>query len=273
MADNYVAYTFDKVDDVMVAMLSMYPFASFEEKEESTIGYIAQSDLSVDIIEGIASTCTQLTVTYVTEVIEPQNWNAQWEASFQPVEIDKFCRIRADFHEKDDAYEYDIIINPKMAFGTGHHETTYMVMQKMSKMNLSGKSILDFGCGTGVLAILAEKLGAAAIDAIDIEEESYLNTKENAEINGCQRITAYEGVIDSLAGRSYDAILANINRHVLLTTADTLFAMLNSGGNLLMSGILKEDFNLVVETYTQVGFKLQEISEKGDWTALLFEKR
>lgn len=268
---NYIAYTFETTDEIVLALLSVHPFVSFEEHETTLIGYIAEDELDNTTKAAIITICTERNVAYTSKIIPPQNWNAQWEASFQPVDVDDFCRIRADFHEPKTGTAHDIVINPKMAFGTGHHETTYMMIDSMQSIDFEGKRVLDFGCGTGILAILAEKLGAASIDAIDIEQESYENTLENTDINNCSNITAQQGELDQISN-TYDIILANINRHVLLTTPKSLHSLINTGGILLMSGILLSDIQLVNEAYTSVGFHLKESRTKGEWTALLFEK-
>ena len=272
MAENYIAYNLESNDEVLMALLSQYPFASFEELDEGMIGYISEADHDDETIAGIASICKDRDVVFSTNIIEPQNWNAQWEASFQPVEVRKFCRIRADFHPQVEGFEHDIVINPKMAFGTGHHETTWMMIDAMSKIDFSNKSVLDFGAGTGVLAILAEKLGSKHNDAIDIEEESYLNTIENAEINNCARVASYEGELPRLADNTYDIILANINRHVLLTTADQLFTMVRDQGTLLLSGILSTDETLIVECYKTAGFDLVDVASRGNWRCIQLKK-
>ena len=269
---DYLAYTFDSKEEVFNALLSLYPFESFEETDGGLIGYIAAEAVDGETEAGIKELCGKHGVSHTTEVIKPQNWNAQWEASFKPVAVRDFCRIRADFHEAVAGFEHDIVINPKMAFGTGHHETTWMMIDKMSSMNMGGRSILDFGCGTGVLAILAERLGATAIDAIDIETESYENTIENADINGCSKITAYCGELPLLAGKKYDVILANINRHVLLHTADMLYGMLLDGGQLILSGILAEDKTLVLNRYTSAGFVNAVVAERGNWRCIALKR-
>lgn len=271
-SEKYVAYHIGGTGELLVALLSQFPFESFEERDTETIGYIAEQSLTAEMKAEILEICEGRAVSCTTEVIEPQNWNAQWEASFQPVEINAFCRIRADFHEAVDGYAYDIVINPKMAFGTGHHETTWMMIDAMSTLPLKDKSVLDYGCGTGVLAILAELMGAAPIDAIDIEQESFENTKDNAVINGCTKIAAHCGELSMLAENKYDIILANINRHVLLAQAEQLHTMLENGGTLLLSGILGQDLELIEGHYTAVGFVVEEVKERGNWRCIHLSK-
>ncbi len=267
-SELYVSYTLSSNDEILLALLSVLPFASFEELEEGMIAYIAQSELTEDTKNEIHRICTERDVTYNAKLIPYQNWNAQWEASFQPVEINSFCRVRADFHERIDGYTHDIIINPKMAFGTGHHETTWMMIDAMSRMDMSDKIVFDYGAGTGVLAIVAEKMGATSIDALDIEIESYENTIENAKINKCSKIKSLHGTVSIIKNAKYDIILANINRYVLLTTVTKLKQLFESDGILLLSGILAQDIDLVTECYKKAGFSVQNIAERGNWRCI-----
>ena len=271
-SEKYVACHIGGTGELLVALLSQFPFESFEERDTETIGYIAEQALTTDIEAEIQQVCKDKDISYTAKIIEPQNWNAQWEASFQPVEIRTFCRIRADFHEAVAGYTHDIVINPKMAFGTGHHETTWMMIDAMSTLPLKDKAVLDYGCGTGVLAILAELMDPAPIDAIDIEQESFENTKDNAVINGCTKVVSYCGELSMLAGKKYDIILANINRHVLLAEAGHLHQMLSEGGTLLLSGILGQDLELIEAHYTAAGFAVEDVKERGNWRCIRLTK-
>lgn len=269
---DYISYIFDTQNELFLAFLSLYPFESFEETNYGTIAYISEFKNTTGVQKEVEDLCTKYSVKYEIKVIEPQNWNAKWEASFQPVEINKFCRIRADFHPSVAGYKHDIIVNPKMAFGTGHHETTWMMIDAMSYIKFENKTVFDYGCGTGVLAILAEKLGSKKIDALDIEVESYENTKENAAINKCGYITPLKGELNEVNGKSFDVVLANINRHVLLKNVTSLFEMLNEDGVLLLSGILGEDIELVTKTYKTVGFTILEVRKRGNWRCIKLTK-
>ncbi len=180
--------------------------------------------------------------------------------------------VRADFHPKSDNITHDIIINPKMAFGTGHHETTYMMMSAMKNIDLTDKTIFDYGCGTGVLAILASKLNSGDIDAIDIEEESYTNTLENAQINNVNNITTACATLETFDAKVYDIILANINRNVLLLSAEELYNRLTDNGIILLSGILEEDEDLVATKYKSAGFEVKEVLSRGYWKCIRLEK-
>jgi ribosomal protein L11 methyltransferase len=236
------------------------------------IAYIPEDELTTDLAKEVDDVLNRFETSFTIETIEPQNWNALWESSFEPVIVDDFCVVRADFHDKMENVEHDIIINPKMAFGTGHHETTYMMMAAMRNINITNKTIFDYGCGTGVLAILASKLKSGDIDAIDIEEESYENTLENAQINNVSNINVSCATLESFDAKVYDIILANINRNVLLNSSKELHNRLASDGVLLLSGILEEDEKLVTEKFIISGFKVEEVFSKGYWKCIMLSK-
>jgi ribosomal protein L11 methyltransferase len=203
--------------------------------------------------------------------VKNENWNAVWEASFEPVKINEFCYVRAPFHPAlENSEVIDLILEPKMAFGTAHHETTYMMMSQMEDVDFSGKRVFDFGCGTAILSILAEKLGAEAIYAIDIEDNAIENAIYNAEINGCSKIRCEVKTLEQTEAEDYDVILANINRAVLLSSAGPLVPYLKTGGTLLLSGILLSDESLVKNQYLEAGFTHLETIEKGEWKCIKF---
>lgn len=209
--------------------------------------------------------------THEFERIENKNWNAEWEANFKPIEINDI-HIRAEFHPKTDKRE--IIIQPKMAFGTGHHETTFMMIEQMNTMDFSDLNILDYGCGTGILTVFAAMQKAKNIVAIDIQEEAVENTVEHFDLNNLakENLIVLQGDLDKLDSQKYDIILANINRHVLLKNQHNLHALLLPNGKLLLSGILKADRPLIVETYTHAGFTLASENQKGEWCMFLFTR-
>jgi len=269
---TYKSYTIQCTSEIIIGLLSIYPFESFEEREDSIIAYIPEDELTVEIAKEVEDVLTKFETGFTIETIEPQNWNALWESSFEPVVVDDFCVVRADFHDEMENVEYDIIINPKMAFGTGHHETTYMMMAAMRNMSIAKKLIFDYGCGTGVLAILASKLESGNIDAIDVEEESYDNTIENAQINNVTNINTACATLETFEAKVYDIILANINRNVLLNSAEELNNRLTSNGTLLLSGILKDDERLVTDKYISAGFKVVEVYSKGYWKCIKLTK-
>ena len=272
---QYCQFIFDQLSDELIALLSLLPFESFEEKEieNKLIGYAIKRDCTDSFYHDIQVICDKFKVTFKKLDVEDINWNATWESSFDPVVVDNFCTIKASFHDFVPDTTYTIIIDPKMAFGTGHHETTFMMLEAMSSIDFTGKKVLDFGCGTGVLSIMSEFLGAVKIDAIDIEKESYKNTIENATINRCQKITTVHGTIDLLKDKSYDIILANINRNVLLDCSGNLYELCNENGTIILSGILREDEIRVLDAYHKAGFNLVTKKEKGTWLAFIFTKK
>jgi len=202
----------------------------------------------------------------VVESVEHKNWNAEWEANFKPLAIDNIY-IRAPFHPASSDHEIDLIISPKMAFGTGHHETTYMMLKYMNALDFEGKKVLDYGCGTGILTVFAKMKGCDSITGIDIQEEAVENTYEHFELNNISTtdLTVSLGDLDVLSQARYDIILANINRHVLLANADKQLSLLQPEGLLIMSGILQTDRQLILDTYTAAGFSLKDEDSRGDW--------
>jgi ribosomal protein L11 methyltransferase len=266
--DIYISYTIDSVDEIVLGLLSQFDFESFEEYDDHMIAYIKKDLLTVDVIQDIHRILTERQVDYKTEEMEPQNWNEIWESNFQPVYVDQFCQIRADFHPPLDGYQYDLVINPKMAFGTGHHATTYMMVKQMESIEFQHKSVFDFGCGTGILAILAAMQGATDIDAVDIEEESYHNTIENASINEITQIKTFCGDLDAVPQRNYDVVLANINRNILLRYVLDLYARTAAAGTILLSGILVEDIEKVIAAFTSAGYDSPSILTEDRWACI-----
>ncbi len=209
--------------------------------------------------------------TFTKQIIPAQNWNALWESNFEPVVVDDFAAIRADFHEPIKNVQHEIIITPKMSFGTGHHATTFMMMQQMREIDLNNKSVLDFGTGTGILAILAEKLGAKNITAIDNDDWSIENAKENFEKNNCEKITLIKD--DSVSAKeNFDIILANINKHIILENIDQLQAALLPNGCLLLSGLLAEDEKDILLKSASLTLKHVNTIHRNQWISILLSK-
>lgn len=209
---------------------------------------------------------------YTVMELEDINWNARWESSFKAVEIGNWCRVRAPFHQTVKGFEHEIILQPKMAFGTGHHETTYLMLERMKAFDLQGKVVLDYGAGTGILAILASRLKAKEITAIDIDIQSFENIMENAEMNQCGNITAVQGDITSVPDKNYDCILANINRNVLLESFENLNQFMVPGGTLLISGILIADEPNIRLEVKKYDWDILYIKEKNNWSCMEFRK-
>lgn len=262
----------DIMPDVMMAHLSDFPFYSFEESEDELKAYIHAKDWPKETQQGIKSLSEALGISYREEFLPYQNWNAIWEANFQPIEVPGFCGVRASFHPSFENVKHEILIDPEMAFGTGHHATTFMVMDLMQAIPFRGKKVFDYGCGTGILAILAAKLEAAHIDAVDIEKPAYENTLKNAEKNSVFIINVIHGTLEQVTQQDFDIILANINRNVILDSLDTLFEKAASGASLVLSGILHNDLPEVKQAAESSGFQYERHLEKDGWIALLMKK-
>lgn len=259
-----------ELKEIVLAFLEELPFNAFEETESGWKAYPDMDVSSEEIDSQLNAIKNKFAFNFEKEVIKGQNWNALWEAGFQPVEVKDYCGIRANFHPPFEKVQHEIVIQPKMAFGTGHHATTYMMIKMMEDLTFTDKNVFDYGCGTGILAILADKEGAAQIDAVDIEEESYTNTIENAAINQATKIKPFLGTLEDVPQKKYDIILANINRNVILNSLDALYSRLMPGSYLLVSGILHQDENKVTEKAFSAGFKHLETIHRGDWSCLKF---
>ncbi|WP_274476252.1 50S ribosomal protein L11 methyltransferase [Mangrovimonas aestuarii] len=256
--------------EILIAELGYAGFESFVETEEGVTAYIQKEEWHEGILKDIQVLHSdEFEISYEFEEIEQVNWNAEWEKNFTPIVVDDVCSVRAPFHEVPNT-QYDIVIEPKMSFGTGHHETTHMMIQFILKNDMEGKKVLDMGCGTGVLAILAGMKGANPIDAIDIDNWCYLNSMENVERNDTNNITVYEGDASLLEGKQYDVIIANINRNILLNDMETYVKSLNKGGVLFLSGFYNTDIPTIQEVCEKHLLKLDEKLERNNWVALKF---
>ena len=277
MSNIYIGYHFqisplELGSEILIAELGDKAFESFIETETGISAYVQKDLWSETILEDIQILANpEFTISYSFEEIEQVNWNEEWEKNFEAIEVDGKCHVRAPFHEKTNA-EYDIVIEPKMSFGTGHHETTHMMIQHILETDCTNKKTLDMGCGTAILAILAEMKGAQPIDAIDIDNWCYLNSIENAERNNCKHISVYEGDAGLLVGKKYDIIIANINRNILLNDMQTYVDCLNENGLLFLSGFYTEDIPVISESCTSMGLTYVKQFERNNWVALKFEK-
>jgi ribosomal protein L11 methyltransferase len=258
----------EEKNEIMIALLSDLPFDTFEETATGLKAFILEKDWNAEVEEQLVEISQMLDFSYQKTFIPYQNWNAVWESNFQPIKVDDFVGLRADFHPPTEGVVFDLVINPKMAFGTGHHETTYMVMQLMRDLDFKGKKVMDYGCGTGILAILASKLNAAVIEAVDIEEASYDNTIENSAINQVYNVLPFCGTLDAIPSTDFDIILANINRNVILYSLSDLKNRLNKGGTLLISGFLKQDENILLDATKKEGFTHLETKHRGNWLSM-----
>jgi len=260
----------EKEQDVIIALLDANGYEGFEQDKFGLKTYQQEANFDEHILKELA---VELEFTYKLKVIPNQNWNALWESRFQPIKIDNFCGIRADFHPAHTDVKHEIIIQPKMAFGTGHHETTFMMMSAMEKIPFANKKVLDYGCGTGILAILATKLDADTVQAIDFDPLSYENTLENIEKNQSENIRTLLGELDKINDNDFDVILANINRSVIIATLPRLFSKLNLNGITLISGILQTDETLVTAHIKKAGFVVLDIHAKGEWLCMKLQKQ
>ena len=273
----YLAYHFNVKPlqpgtEILIAELGYAGFESFVETEAGVTAYIQKEDWTKDILDDILILSSdEFEIDYTSEDIEQTNWNEEWEKHFDRIIVNNTCTIRAPFHSKPNT-EFDIIIEPKMSFGTGHHETTHMMIQHILKNDFTDKLVLDMGCGTGVLAILAEMKGAKAIDAIDYDNWCYLNSLENVERNNCKYITVLEGDVKLLKNKTYDIIIANINRNILLQDMAMYSTALNHGGSLFLSGFYKEDIPLITEEAHKFNLLQVDELERNNWVALKLEK-
>ena len=257
--------------EVLVAFIDEEGFDSFQLENNSVTAYISEEKVTPGFIPQLLEKHGHFIAGYVLEDLPDTNWNALWESNFDPVVLPGFCAVRADFHDPVSDVHHEIIINPRMAFGTGHHETTYMMMQAMQALSWSDVQVLDFGCGTGVLAILAEKLGAEQIFAIDNDQEAVNNTLQNISKNGCEKINTKLGSIEDVQGK-FDLVLANINRNVLLSAMRTIKEILNQKGILLLSGILIKDIPQIESVASENGLEKMNEMNKGEWSCLQFVK-
>lgn len=277
MSNIYIGYHFtitplELGSEILIAELGEKAFESFIETETGVSAFVQKDLWSENILEDIQILENpEFKIEYTFEEIEQVNWNEEWEKNFEPIDVDGKCHVRAPFHEKTNA-EFDIVIEPKMSFGTGHHETTHMMIQHLLETDLVGKKTLDMGCGTAILAILAEMKGAQPIDAIDIDNWCYLNSIENAERNNCKHISVYEGDASLLVGKKYDVIIANINRNILLNDMQQYVDCLNENGILFLSGFYTEDIPVISESCTSKGLTYVKQFERNNWVALKFKK-
>lgn len=258
--------------EILIAELGYAGFESFVETEEGVTAYIQKEEWNEQILDDVQILkSNEFEITYTFDEIEQTNWNEEWEKNFNPIIVDDRCSVRAPFHEKFDT-DYDIIIEPKMSFGTGHHETTHMMIQHILKNDFEGKSVLDMGCGTGVLAILAEMRGASQLEAIDIDNWCYLNSLENVVRNNCKHITVLEGEGSLLEGKTFDTIIANINRNILLEDIKVYAKCLNENGSLFLSGFYKEDIPFIQKECELYDLNLSDQLDRNNWVALHFKK-
>ena len=266
--------TTEEQGDILAAYLAEYPFDSFDYEEGLFGAYAPKEALEEYHDEVVAMLEDEGFLDYYFEDIEIENWNAKWESNFKEVEVDDKVLIRAPYHKSHTNYNgLEIIIQPKMSFGTGHHATTQLMVKSLLESNLDGKRVLDMGSGTGVLAIVAAKLGAESVLAVEIDEMAEESVRENIALNGVNdKITSIWGDADAITGREFDLILANINRNILLADMGAYAATLIDGGELIMSGFLEEDIPLLIAKAESLGMTAMKRFSCEEWRAIRVKK-
>ncbi len=259
-----------EMQEIYIAELSALNFYGFEEGENDLKAFIDQSNYTVSLLNAFTD---KYQCKYAEKIIEEQNWNAEWESGFAPIEVlhfnseSVFTIVRAAFHQYSSNADYELNVTPKMSFGTGHHATTYQMIQEMSLIDFTNKSVIDFGTGTGVLAILAEKMGAKIVYAIDNDDWSINNAKENILANDCHKIILTQSNECNTENKA-DIILANINLNIIIDNLDQILNSSKIGSQILFSGILVEDQEKISFALTEKGFHIKKISSKNNWLVL-----
>lgn len=266
---NYIEFDFNPEDKLqqeqLIALLSEEGFEGFEETPGTLKAFIKEEDWQETRFYDIMGLFPGL--KYCQEIVENKNWNEQWESSFEPVLVNDFAAIRASFHEPITTVKHEIVITPKMSFGTGHHATTYLMMEQMAELDFKGKTVIDFGTGTGVLAILAEKLGAAKIEALDNDEWSIDNSRENIEANGSEKIHLYKAETIHPSVKA-DIILANINLNVITANLDAITAVCKPETIVLFSGLLVTDKEIIIPRLQNNNLTIIGVFERNNWLAI-----
>src|SRR6187431_2118987 len=269
---DYIKITFADLQpeqkEILIAQLADAGYEGFEEVDNTLHAFISKKNFDSSLLNEISF---KYQTPYTLEKIAETNWNQVWESNFEPVIVDDYVAVRAGFHKPITNTKFEIVITPKMSFGTGHHATTYMMIELMKEIDISGRSVLDFGTGTGVLAILAEKEGAKNIDAIDNDDWSIANAGENFEKNNCTKINLRKAS-NAASDIRFDIILANINKNVIIENLALLSKQLNNGGQVLLSGLLTEDKDEILSIATELRLKLKKELIRNNWIALEFVK-
>lgn len=274
-------YTRLKVDcatessEILIAELGECGFDTFMENETGFEAYTEQDHYDASAIQWLKEKYAgTIEFTYSLSRVEKENWNEQWENSFEPVVVEEACVVRAEFHRLSRSYPYEIVITPKMSFGTGHHATTWLMLKLQLELEQMGMRVMDAGCGTTVLSIMAEKRGAASVDAFDIDEWSVENGNENIKNNQCKKIRLRQGTVRSLSlDQDFDIILANINKNILLDEMEAYASKLVIGGKLVLSGFFESDAADLVAGARTMGFQEIRRASREGWCALVLEKK
>ena len=259
--------------ELLMAEIGEAGFDSFLETDNGFEAYVEMESYDKHQLNSIKDKYNkQTSVIFYQDRIQKQNWNEEWEKSYEPIVVDDKCLIRAEFHKIDIKYPYELIITPKMSFGTGHHQTTYLMIKNQMNIDHRGKRVMDAGCGTAILSVMAAKLGAIEVEAFDIDEWSISNGNENIHVNGCPNIHHQQGKLEDLQfSGKFDIILANINKNVLLSEMRLYASFLSENGFLLLSGFYDTDVNELVEEGSQ--YNLNEVSRdtRESWASVLLQ--
>lgn len=267
-------YNAPELNEILLAWLGDSDFEMFEEKGDGLSAYIRTDHYKEEDLQALLRNIPEAgNIRFEKTFIKDQNWNARWESNFEPVHIAGKVYIRAPFHESLDKGEIEIVIEPKMSFGTGHHATTALMIEQMLDMEFLGKDVLDMGCGSGVLAIFAKMKDAKNVLAIDIDDWAVANSIENCERNRVSTVQVQKGTAEQLFGKRFDIILANINRNVLLMDMETYVSCLDTGGELLMSGFLLEDKGVLHQKAQSLSMQLIGEKSQNNWLSLRFKKQ
>ncbi len=268
---NYTQISFEEISpeqiDVLIALLPDFGFHGMEETSRGIKAYANEGLVDLESIKALAST---MDITFTINLIEEENWNQNWESNFDPVVIPGKIQVRAHFHEPLDTVQHQILITPKMSFGTGHHPTTKMMMLAMLEIDFKDKHVIDFGTGTGILSILATQLGASKVFAIDNDEWSIANVKENIQLNNASGIDVFHAS-DLEQIEKADIVLANINKNVLVEHVQSIFSKTTRTGKLIISGLLRTDYDDIMKVYGPVFGSNIKSFEEGDWLAVSFQ--
>ncbi len=262
------------ITEILVAELSNIGYDSFLITDNGFEASISLDKFNKKILDELIDSYSSLgSITYHSDEIRERNWNVEWEKNFQPIVVEDHCVVRATFHKIKRNYPLELIINPKMSFGTGHHETTYLMIQNQLNIDHQNKKVLDAGCGTGILSILAEKLGAGKIIGFDTDHWAYENSLENISLNACQRIEIIVGKIEKISREhSFDIILANINLNVIIEDLNSYYEFLAPGGILILSGFLVSDLNILLNCINSLNITLLERNSRNNWMSVILIK-
>lgn len=259
--------------EILMAELSYIGFDTIEETDNGFNAYILEGDFDSGELDDVIKQYSVNINNWETNTVEKQNWNKQWEENYDPIVIEGKCIVKANFHEIKESYPYEITINPKMSFGTGHHETTYQILDLLTEIDCTNKLVMDAGCGTGVLAIMAKLKGALKVEAFDIDDWCIDNSKENFDLNNCNNCHVQLGTISQLHfNEPFDIVIANINKNVLLDEMSTYANHLKTEGTLILSGFYESDIKDLIEEAQKYGLVFKSNTTRNSWAAAIFEK-